>query len=197
MRDRQRADTLHALHTAAIAQAREDGVASATVDAIAERAGVSRRTFFNYYPSKEDAILGAMSPVMPEEALDRFFARVGDDRFTEALRLVIAIVQSTRQVEIKPGVLSSLIVEFPELRDRLIQHVTAAEGLIAAALEQHSGGRVSSIGQDPAALRALVMLAATVLRFAYTDDPDGVCGPSDEAIDSAIAVFRNVLAEIL
>ena len=42
--------------------AREGGLAAATVEAITERAGVSRRTFFNYYPTKEDALLGTTSP---------------------------------------------------------------------------------------------------------------------------------------
>lgn len=37
----------------------EFGLDGLTVDAIAERAGVSARTFFNYFPAKDDAILGS------------------------------------------------------------------------------------------------------------------------------------------
>lgn len=50
-------ETLKKLHAAAATLVREKGVAATTIDEIAERANVSRRTFFNYYDSKEDAIL--------------------------------------------------------------------------------------------------------------------------------------------
>jgi AcrR family transcriptional regulator len=182
---------------AAVDLAREGGLAAATVEAITERAGVSRRTFFNYYATKEDALLATTSPVVPEEALARFLAHSGDDAFAEALRLVIAIVRSTSQVEIPVGERTRLVIEFPSLKERLALHVSAAEGLIATALEERptSGEKPPSV-QDTDSARALLMLAGTVLRFAYIRDPDAVTGPSPEAIESAIAVFRRVLTEI-
>lgn len=93
LRERQRRETLHQLHEAALALALEGGLHAATVDAIAERAGVSRRTFFNYHPSKEDAILGVSAPVVPQEALDAFLA-AGDalDPLTRTVRLIAASV---------------------------------------------------------------------------------------------------------
>jgi AcrR family transcriptional regulator len=200
LRDRHRLQTLRELHEAAVELARESGLAAATVDAITKRAGVSRRTFFNYYPTKEDALLGTASPVVPAEALERFLGNSGDDGFADALRLVIAIVSSARQVDIPIGERARLIVEFPSLKERFSQHVSAAEGLIATALDERptSGARLS-LGRDADSARALLMLASTVLRFAYTRDPagaDGVAGPSAEAIESAISVFRHVLQEI-
>lgn len=36
----------------------EQGLAGFTVEALCSEVGVSRRTFFNYFPSKEDAVLG-------------------------------------------------------------------------------------------------------------------------------------------
>lgn len=98
LRERQRRETLHQLHEAALALALEGGLHAATVDAIAERAGVSRRTFFNYYPSKEDAILGVSAPVVPQEALDAFLA-AGDalDPLTRTVRLIAAIVATMHE----------------------------------------------------------------------------------------------------
>ena len=44
-----------------------------TLDELAEQAGVSRRTLFNYFPGKLDAVLGAR-PGLPTEAVERFVA---------------------------------------------------------------------------------------------------------------------------
>ncbi|WP_375431816.1 TetR/AcrR family transcriptional regulator [uncultured Friedmanniella sp.] len=45
----------------------EHGLASVSVDQIAERAGVSTRTFFNYFDTKEDAALLQLFTVTEEE----------------------------------------------------------------------------------------------------------------------------------
>ena len=197
LRDRRRLQTLRELHEAALHLAREGGLAAATVDAITDRAGVSRRTFFNYYATKEDALLGTTAPVVPEDALDRFLAHPGDDAFAEAVRLVIAVVTAMRQVEIPLEDPGRLLVEFPSLKDRLAQHVLAAEARIFAALDQlPAPGRKSSPGRDGDAARALLMLAGTVLRFAYLREPGAAIGPSSAAIESAVSDFRHLLQEI-
>lgn len=51
-------DTLAALRHAALHLALEHGVEAITVADIAIAAGVSRRTFFNYFATKEDALVG-------------------------------------------------------------------------------------------------------------------------------------------
>jgi AcrR family transcriptional regulator len=172
LRDQHRAQTLCALHDAAVGLAREGGLATATVDAITERSGVSRRTFFNYFPSKEDALLGLRAPRIPPEALGRFLAHSADDGFGEALRLVLAISASAFAVDLPAGERRRLMCEFPTLRTRMSQHMTAVEGLVAAALDEASGqGPPAAAMRDGESLRALLMLAGAVVRFADTDSP--------------------------
>lgn len=55
-REQNKVDTRHAIADAAFDLARSVGPGSFTADQIAERAGVSRRTFFNYFHSAEDAL---------------------------------------------------------------------------------------------------------------------------------------------
>ncbi|WP_262700158.1 MULTISPECIES: TetR/AcrR family transcriptional regulator [Streptomyces] len=57
LRERKKAATRQSLHDAAVLLAAEHGVESLTVEAIADAATVSRRTFSNYFASKEQALL--------------------------------------------------------------------------------------------------------------------------------------------
>lgn len=57
LRERKKAATRQALYEAAVRLAAEHGVEHLTVEAIADAANVSRRTFSNYFASKEQALV--------------------------------------------------------------------------------------------------------------------------------------------
>ena len=63
LRERNRRKAWLAIHAAASELALKHGLADTTVEMIADHAGVSRRTFFNYFASKEDAVLGIQETV--------------------------------------------------------------------------------------------------------------------------------------
>lgn len=183
------------LHDAAVSLVDQVGFADATIDLIAGRAGVSRRTFFNYYASKEDAVLGATPPTVPEEALSTFVDEVDADPFTRTVGLIVAIVRSTfvagTVIEERRG----LIARYPQLRERMAQLVVAAETLTEVALSE----RFARSGPQPRSAessRALLMLAGTVLRYAYLSDPQAFESADSAAVQAAISVFRNALREI-
>lgn len=67
LRERKKRERGQALRRAAIDLALEKGYHNVTVEDICERCGVSRRTFFNYYSSKEEALLGRADTVFDEE----------------------------------------------------------------------------------------------------------------------------------
>lgn len=58
LRRQRRALTARALTTPARLWTADRGIGGFTIDELCEAAGVSRRTFFNYFASKEDAVLG-------------------------------------------------------------------------------------------------------------------------------------------
>jgi AcrR family transcriptional regulator len=63
LRERKRVETRRRIAEAAVRLTTEHGIASTTVDQIAESAGVSRATFFRYFESKELAIATGLSEV--------------------------------------------------------------------------------------------------------------------------------------
>ena len=67
LRARKRRRTETSIESSAVHLALEVGIDNVTVDAICERADVSRSTFFNYFPSRDDAIIGRAIEV-PDEA---------------------------------------------------------------------------------------------------------------------------------
>jgi len=70
-RERRKLATRRALRSATVDLALERGLADVSVEEIAARAGVSTRTFFNYFDTKEDAALLEL-PTITEEELREF-----------------------------------------------------------------------------------------------------------------------------
>lgn len=57
LRERKKEATRQAVHEAALRLTVEHGFDQVTVEAVADAAGISRRTFSNYFTGKEDALL--------------------------------------------------------------------------------------------------------------------------------------------
>ncbi|MBL3673778.1 MULTISPECIES: TetR/AcrR family transcriptional regulator [Paracoccus] len=63
--------TAKKIQATAIQLAVRDGLPNVTTEAIAKEAGISTRTFFNYYPYKEAAMMGP-APDYPADAAEEF-----------------------------------------------------------------------------------------------------------------------------
>jgi AcrR family transcriptional regulator len=74
LRERKRLETRAQLERATVLLVEEVGLENATVDAICARVNVSSRTFFNYFESKEDAILGMRDLPVDDAFLDQYRA---------------------------------------------------------------------------------------------------------------------------
>lgn len=175
----------------------EDGPAAVTIESVALRAGVSKRTFFNYFPTKEDAILGTRAPSVSEELLEKF--RTSDaDLLTRIVRILTGVMSTSLGHGHAYQVRHDLIVRYPELKGRMMQHINAAEQLVDQILherlESPEANETLSLlpdGQDSA--RALLMLAGTITRYAYRTDPEGTVADIELHIDSTVKIFREVM----
>ncbi|MGJ1706157.1 TetR/AcrR family transcriptional regulator [Clavibacter sepedonicus] len=77
LRERRRVETSARLTTLARRLTAERGLAGFTVEEVCEQAGVSRRTFFDYFASKEDALFGRSARVDTAD-LEEAFVAAGD-----------------------------------------------------------------------------------------------------------------------
>ncbi|MHB1638309.1 MAG: TetR/AcrR family transcriptional regulator [Candidatus Dormibacteria bacterium] len=78
-RDRKKLQTHQALRAAALSLVAQRGLQQVTVEDIAEAADVSVRTFFNHFPSKEDAIIG-LDQAWVQDIRDGLAARPADEQ---------------------------------------------------------------------------------------------------------------------
>jgi AcrR family transcriptional regulator len=99
-REQKRWDTSSRITACAQLLTAAHGLDGFTLEDLAEAAGVSRRTLFNYFPSKADAVLGA-APEIPDADVDAF--RAGGphgnliDDLTELVRIAMSVKQPDRE----------------------------------------------------------------------------------------------------
>jgi AcrR family transcriptional regulator len=160
LRERRRQQTLREVAAATVELAREHGYERVTVDDISARAGISRRTFFNYFATKEDALL--YPPLeLPDDAVATF---VADTSVPVGDGLVELLVAHTRHFEEHRGVFEALlaVVEAePHLDAVLRRRFLAFEEVVAAAVAQRLG-----VPADDMLPQSLAAVSCTMLRLA-------------------------------
>lgn len=87
-RERKKLETHQNIRRIALDLALEVGAENLTIEAITEAADVSQRTFFNYFSSKEDALISDASAAA-EKLLPRIVNRPADESPLQVLRTVI------------------------------------------------------------------------------------------------------------
>jgi len=78
LRERKRVATRRAIHLAVLRLVTERGLENVTIDEISAAADVSPRTFFNYFASKEAAILGEGPELRDVASSEQFLASGAD-----------------------------------------------------------------------------------------------------------------------
>ncbi|WP_314428304.1 TetR family transcriptional regulator, partial [uncultured Microbacterium sp.] len=89
-REQRKRATTRALTDAARRLTTERGFAGFTVEELCTEVGVSRRTFFNYFESKENAVFGFAAIDSRQEALETEFLRRHGDLVDDFMQLTIA-----------------------------------------------------------------------------------------------------------
>jgi AcrR family transcriptional regulator len=144
LRERKKAATRSALHEAALRLVAERGLDGVSIDDIAARADVSPRTFFNYFATKDDAVLG-LDPAELRHTARALAERPADEPAVEALRAVqhAQAEEMAREPELWPLRLQ-VIEANPDLVGRLVTHFGEADRALAAAVAERTGTDVDA-----------------------------------------------------
>jgi AcrR family transcriptional regulator len=170
LRERKKRATRHALHEAALRLVAARGLDAVSVDDIADQVGVSPRTFFNYFPSKVDAILG-LDPDSSRQQAEALLARPAGEPPVQALRAVCRAqaVEMAEDTELWPLRLK-VVDAHPALLANLAAAFGEAEGILSGAIAERTGTRVG-VDVYPALLAGVAGVAVrTSLRRWFASD---------------------------
>ncbi|MFD7431953.1 TetR family transcriptional regulator [Streptomyces sp. NPDC059818] len=166
----------------------ERGFERTTVDDIVARAGVGRRSFFRYFPSKEDAVFPDHERCLAD--MTAFLEAAGDgdpvDTVCDAARLVLRMYAVNPEFSVQRYRLTR---EVPGLRTYELSVVRRYERTLAGYLERRGAGT------RDAALRAEVIAASVVaahnngLRSWLRSGGEGDAGAE---VDRALELVRTV-----
>jgi AcrR family transcriptional regulator len=171
-RETNKQRTRSALERAAAQLFEERGFAATTVRDIAVAAGVGERTFFRYFPSKEDLVLQQVRDLIPDLMVGVRRRPAGEPELTALCEVIVAWLEQT-------GTTPTILVSGPLKGERHQVEAHALKMDLEGAITEAFLDRLEAAGADrhaaPTVLRAAVEAGAGVaalrgLLIAYPRD---------------------------
>lgn len=177
-----------AIRQAAAELVRERGYEAMTYDAVAERAGVSRRTVFNYFPTKFDLI--KVWPTLDPEA----FAHIAttSNNFLADLRELL--LERARRLDGDRAeflLLREIAATDPEVHNRIDAAIRNSFESLRPALAQRA-----QLSEDDSRLRLAVYLMLAIERTAFDEWLESDTASSatlEDAIDHTLALTVSLI----
>lgn len=166
----------------------ERGFDATTVDQIAEAAGISRRSFFHYFPTKEDVVFGDLA-ALGETLRAALEARPATESAWDALR---AALKTLGPADPSPEVtlaIARMYRDTPSLRARHLEKHLRWQELLAPDITRRLPTRRRA-GPDPRP-RAIIAAALACLDIAIDAwlESGGRADP-EQLWDEAVAAVR-------
>lgn len=169
----------------------ERGYDAVTVDDITARVGVSKRSFFRYFASKDDILLGRYD-LFGDRLVEALDARPNDEVIWVSLRRMFDPVVSLFEDEnhqAESRAVHGIVLATPSLHAGYLERFDRMQERVADRVLQ----RLAIQGHDVevAAVRALVGAAFACLQAAtrWTSEP-GVTQRVAPALDTAMSILR-------
>lgn len=181
LRERKKAQTRATIQDRALRLFREQGYDATTIEQIIAAADVSETTFFRYFPTKEDLVLGGdYDPLL----IEAFRAQPAHLAPVPALRAAFAATFSglTEQQRAEQKERITLTFTVPRLRAAMLDQLSQAMQLLARAMAERAGRSPDDFTVRTVA--GAVVGAAMAAGAAVTDNPDA---DLPALIDQAIA----------
>lgn len=189
------AATADAIENAALDLALEHGYDHVTVDLICDKVGISQRTFFNHFPTKDDVLLGRDHPEIDERAARRFILADGP-LLVDALSLfALPSVKASRRLAERMRVISTS----PALIVRQMERIGAIQDemteIVALRLNHQHPYLTEAVVKDQASM--VTHLLAGFMRWVATrvDDIEATPEIFAELVEQGRQVLQHVLRD--
>ncbi len=185
LRDQKKAATRDALGRAAVTLAKARGLDSVTADAIAAEAGVSTRTFHNYFANKEEAVLHQIE-ASALEWFDMLRDRPRDEPIWDSLRHVaLTLVTDPERDLAETFAVAQLVEANPGVMARKLEVHHSLTRVLGEAIAERTG---TDLEKDlyPNLLQVAAGSAMTAALTVWNNDPAGQSSPRqlvDDAFD--------------
>jgi AcrR family transcriptional regulator len=196
LRERKRRATRQAIQREAITLALEEGLAAVTIDEISRRADISPRTFFNYFSSKDDALLGEAPTLNDDDELAVF--RGGGPSGDLMSDIGWLLVHATRELVTERDLMPErhrLLRENPELFSQRMVTMKEFHGMLDRAVNARLSGRAADPRDVDRHARLATLVALATLRHAWTEwshdeSEDGL----EQVVDTAFADLGSLVS---
>lgn len=173
LRERKRRATRQAIQAAILDLAARDGYDRVTIEDISAAADVSPRTFFNYFPSKDAAVIGGFPALSELEATTEFLAAGQRESVLVGLGKLLDAASGALAEERMPDERRrALLRGHPGLFAKRMAYLHRFEDELAVIVAARLANDDPALAADPAALarrsRLLSLIGLAAVRYAYS-----------------------------
>ncbi|WP_034622511.1 TetR/AcrR family transcriptional regulator [Cellulomonas sp. URHE0023] len=194
LRERQKRARREALIDATHRLVAEHGLDAITVEAICDEAGVSVRTFFNYFETKDDAVLGHTPWPLESAAVDEFMAGGPTGHLLEDLQVLAASFLGDPHLDHgRMARAFELAAQEPRLIARHLAWLEKHKGQLATIVDGRMTRASTSAGYSGETVAATLMflLHATFLRT----EASSADVPVGDHLDTVVAELRAIVSD--
>lgn len=194
LRERQKLARREALIDATHRLVAEHGLDAVTVEAICAEAGVSVRTFFNYFETKDDAVLGHAPWPLESEAADAFVAGGPTGHLLEDMQaLVSSFLGDPHLDHARMARAFELAAQEPRLIARHMAWLEKHKGQLAAVVEKRLGSGTASSAYSTETVSAALMFLVHATFLRSEASPADV--PVGDHLAAVVAELRAIVSD--
>jgi len=201
LRERKRLATRRAIQLAALRLVKGRGLDAVTIDDISRDADVSPRTFFNYFESKEAALVGDGPDLPSDEAVDAFVH--GTHGILEDLaQMMTASAENVLQDQEVIQLRKALAADYPHLTVLRMQSFQAFQSDLTELVGRRLAVENPALAADPARLASradlVTMVAVAAMHHAWktwASDPNATDSIA-ERMRSSFVELGDVIGEL-
>lgn len=184
------------IERSAVALVLQNGYDATTVDMICADAGVSQRTFFNHFATKDAAVLGTATPRLDESQVRAFIASTGPDLLADAAALIaFPVAEGAADPDFMRQRMRA-VTSSAALMQRQLERFATIESELAEVIEYRLA-RVSADDESADDVREQARLTAHLLAGVMRYTAEALMTESPSSLPDLLAQTRARLIALL